>query len=471
MFNTDQGLAQGLETKMAPPETYAQALALHREGRVGEARKAYQLLIEREPRHGDAWFGLATIQAQQGASEEAIIGFERAMGLLGPKPEIHHNMAAAKSALGRIVEADAHYREAIRLKPDYYEAYFNFANVKTFRNGAPVAATLEDLLRRPDLTGADRCFLHFAAGKIYDDLGQPDAAFPHFAAGNRAKGVTFDAQSVYDEIAAISKAFDGPTMARLKDKGHPDDRIVLVVGMPRSGTTLVEQVLASHGRIKGAGELSALTRTARKIGEMLGAQARYPSYTDLLSGPILTRFGQAYAGHLAERAGDTEGTAARIIDKTPLNFRHLGLAYGLLPNIRIIHCRRHPLDTCLSCYFQNFRTGQDYSFDLETLGFYYGQYHWLMGHWKRVGVPILDVDYGPFVQDLEGGARQILSFLDLEWDPAVLDFHETARNVQTASRAQVRRPVYTSSVDRWRAYEAHLEPLKAVLTQAGVPLD
>ncbi|MGF1454148.1 MAG: sulfotransferase [Alphaproteobacteria bacterium] len=467
MLNAEKGLPT---TAVALPTGYQQALSLHRQGRLGDAKAAYETLVHANPGFGDAWFGLATIQAQMGVSEEAIIGFERAMAILGPRAEIHHNMAAAKSARGRMTEADAHYREAIRLKPDYYEAYFNFANVKTFSSGRPVAQTIEQLLARPELTPTDRCFLHFAAGKIYDDMGDADAAFPHFLEGNKAKGVTFDAQGIYDEVASLSRAFDVPTIERLKGQGCDDPRIVLVVGMPRSGTTLVEQILASHGAVAGAGELGALTQTARGIAHTLGGDAEYPNYISRLEGPLVAKFGRAYAEHLAERAGPKGASALRIVDKTPLNFRHLGLAYALLPRVRIIHCRRHPLDTCLSCFFQNFRSGQAYSFDLEMLGFYYGQYHWLMGHWARAGIPMLEVDYATLVGDLEGGARRLLDFIGLEWDSQVMDFHETSRDVQTASRAQVRRPIYTSSVNRWVAYDRYLEPLKAALTQAGVPL-
>ncbi len=468
MLNAEKGLAT---SAVALPSGYQQALTLHRQGRLADAKAAYQQLVEMQPASGDAWFGLATIQAQLGQSEEAIVGFERAMAIMGPRAEIHHNMAAAKSARGRMTEADAHYREAIRLKPDYYEAYFNFANVKTFRNGAPVAETIEYLLSGPDLADADQCFLHFAAGKIYDDMGEPDLAFPHFAAGNRAKNAQFDAQAVYDEIGEIARIFDADLIQNLRNHGCDDPRIVLVVGMPRSGTTLVEQVLASHPAVAGAGELGALTQTARGIAHTLGENELYPNCMTKLTGPMVAKFGRAYAEHLAERAGPKGATATRIVDKTPLNFRHLGLAYALLPRVRIIHCRRHPLDTCLSCYFQNFRSGQAYSFDQEMLGFYYGQYHWLMGHWARLGIPMLDVDYASLVDDLEAGSRRLLDFLGLNWDPAVLGFHETERDVQTASRAQVRRPIYTSSVNRWQAYDRHLEPLKTSLRQAGVPLD
>ncbi len=460
---------------VSPIVSYQKAVELHRSGRLAEAKAMYEQLVAQRPDLGDAWFGIGTIYAQQASSADAIICFERAMALMGPRPEIHHNMAAAKSALGRMTEAEVHYREAIRLKPDYYEAYFNFAHVRKFKNGGPIVQSVEELLTRPDLTPVDRCFLHFAAGKLHDDLSEPAKAFPHYLEGNAAKPTQFDAQAVYDEIAGIAQAFDASRLQALKGLGNPDERIVLVVGMPRSGTTLVEQVIASHPQAEGAGELPALSQTARAIGEHYskasGTPVTYPGFANRLDSQVLNHFGGAYANHLAEQAGPRGTTAARIVDKTPLNFRHLGLAQSLLPNVKIIHCRRHPLDTCLSCFFQNFRSGQDYSFDLQTLGFYYGQYHWLMGHWARCGVPVFDLNYADFVGNIEDGARRLLDFIGLEWNPVVLDFHETNRNVQTASRAQVRRPVYTSSVGRWQAYDPYLGPLKEALQQARVPLD
>ncbi len=463
-------LTGATSANVAMPQTYKDAVALHKQGKIIEAKAAYEALIKQNGRNGDAWFGLGTVNAQLGASVEAIICFERAMGLMGSRPQIHHNMAAAKSALGRMAEAEVHYKEAIRLKPDYYEAYFNFANVRNFKNGAPVAASIEEHLATEGLGAVDLTFLHFAAGKIYDDMKAPDKAFPHYLKGNAAKGAQFDGEATRARFQTIADHFGPDVIQRFRGMGAQDSRVVLVVGMPRSGTTLVESVIASHAKARPAGELPGLNQTVGHIAQALGGGMSYPEYANHLTPELLQTFGQRFANFLAERVGDTQGKAAKIVDKTPLNFRHLGIAHLMLPNARIIHCRRHPLDTCLSCFFQNFRTGHEYSFDLESLGLYYGQYVRLMEHWRAAGVPFYDLNYAEFVQDIDTGARNLLEYVGLDWDPAVLEFHQNQRDVQTASRAQVRRPVYTSSVNRYRAYDAHLWPLKAALTWEGVEL-
>lgn len=485
---TDSPQEAGKALVSAQP-TYQEALRLHRAGKTAQAKAAYDRVVAREPENGDAWFGVATLFAQQGAPHDAIICFEKAMAVLGPRPEIHHNMAAAKSALGRLLEAEVHYREAIRLKPDYYEAYFNFSNVRRFNHAGPIIATVEEFLRNGDLEDQDRCFLHFAAGKLYDDMGVPARAFPHFKKANATRPARFDAMEVYRKVAAIAQGFPAGRIEAFAGHGAKRPRVIMVVGMPRSGTSMVEQLLAAHGDVAATGEGPALNQTTTALGATIEREARaggasdpsaplslaYPDYVPSLTPALLTAGGEDYAVRLARkvaRRGEDPRDLVRrkvLVDKTPLNFRHLGLASAILPDVKIVHCRRDPLDTCLSCYFQNFRTGHDYSFDLEHLGFFYGQYHWLMSHWVRAGVRMHELVYEDFVRNPEQGARDLLAFCGLSWDEAVLDFHQIDRAVHTASRAQVRRPVYTASVGRARAYGAFLDPLKAALSRARVP--
>lgn len=447
---------------------YSEAVALHKAGRVKEAHLAYQRLVQQDTKNGDAWFGLGTASAQLSQSVEAIICFERAMGLLGVRPQIHHNMAAAKSALGRLTEAEAHYKEAIRLKPDYYEAYFNFANVKSLKNGSKVVASIERHLKTPNLTDVDKMFLHFAAGKIYDDMREHDHAFPHMKAGNQVRNNSWDAakaRTLFDDIEA---AFTPELLERFKGKGSQDQRVVFVVGMPRSGTTLTEQVIASHSQARGVGELSALNNVTQQIGKTVHPDLVYPSFVHGLTSEVLQQVGHSLSEFLAKRAGDTSGQILRVVDKTPLNFRHLGLAVMMLPNVRIVHCRRDPLDTCLSCFFQNFRVGQEYAFDLDDLGTFYGLYMRMMQHWRDVGIPMYEIDYADFVADPETQFRSLLDFVELDWEPGVLNFYKNKGDVQSASRAQVRRKPYQTSIGRAAPYRAYLEPLAEALRREGV---
>jgi hypothetical protein len=255
--------------------------------------------------------------------------------------------------------------------------------------------------------------------------------------------------------AAIAGRFDPALFARLQGSGSPSERPVFVVGMPRSGTSLVEQILAAHPQVHGAGEIGLLPALAARLRGPSGAG--FPACVSELGAPDLQRLAQAYLGGLKPLGAGK----ARITDKTVGAFELLGLAHLILPNARIIHCRRDPRDVCVSCFSTRFSGGHDYAYDLAELGRYWRSYDRLMAHWRAVLPPgrIFEVQYEALVEDLEGWARRLIAHLGLEWDDACLRFHDSAREVRTASFAQVRRPIYKGSVGRWRRFEAHLGPL------------
>ena len=239
---------------------------------------------------------------------------------------------------------------------------------------------------------------------------------------------------------------------------------IFIVGMPRSGTSLVEQILASHPEVFGAGELPYIDHIALALGKHAEGTAAYPACLPNIPDSAFKGFAESY---LKEALG-AAGEAAVVTDKAPLNFRHLGLILLLFPKARIVHCRRDPLDTCLSCFFQNFAAGQDYSFDLRELGRFYRDYREMMSAWSEVlPAPVFDLVYEDLVADLEGVGRSLLSFCGLDWHPDCARFFETRRPVLTASRVQVRQPVYSSSVGKWRRYAAHLGPLVEALGPYG----
>ena len=300
--------------------------------------------------------------------------------------------------------------------------------------------------------------LHFALGKASADLAQYERSFEHYRQGNTLKRprIDYDETATLDMFPHIEEVFSAELIRRTEGLGDPSAVPILIVGMPRSGTTLTEQMLASHPAVHGAGELKWLNQMARQFR---GRDVRgfFPEVARTLSAEQLRELGRTYVARLREQSA----TALRVTDKLPMNFRFAGLIHMMLPNAKIIHTRRHPLDTCLSCFTKNFGGAINYAYDLGELGRYWRAYDKMMAHWRAVlpeGV-MLDVQYEDLVRDFEAQARRIVAFCGLDWDARCLAFHQTVRPVRTASVTQVRQPIYATSIERWRVYEPWLGPL------------
>ena len=252
----------------------------------------------------------------------------------------------------------------------------------------------------------------------------------------------------------------------LKRSGDPSTRPVFVIGMIRSGTSLVEQILASHSDVYGAGELLEITKLASNLPQALDSSLEYPECIRQLDAGRIASSATGYLRYLAGR----DDRAARVVDKLPTNFLHLGLIAILLPNAHIVHCRREALDVCLSIYFQRFAQGHFYAYDFDDIAAYYAEYERLMAHWKKVlPVEILDIQYEDLLDDLEGESRRMLDYCGLDWQEACLAFHRSQRPVRTASSWQVRQPLYRTAVARWRKFEPHLDELKRALSDRNIP--
>jgi len=407
----------------------------------------------------DTAAGYAATLAMLGRTEEALSLLDDA---LADHPE-HPTLLGSKA---QVLEQNGEEEDAYRVASELAEtgdstplsaAVLARMN-RRFDCADEALTTITGLLANPDLAVPSRYTLLFAAGGLLDRLGRYDEAFTYFRQGNEAMPLEFDHDAHQDYVTSLIDTFSAARLPTLPKATNTDHRPIFIVGMPRSGTTLIEQILASHPEVFGAGELDDIGALAAELQDAQGA--RYPvAVTNLGSAEL-----DALAAEYLQTLDALAPGSPRITDKMPHNFLHLGLISRLLPEATIIHCRRNPLDTCLSTYFQSFTRGHTYAADLEDIGRFYLQYERLMAHWQEVlELPILDVPYEELVAGQEEWTRRLLDHCDLPWDDACLRFHETKRAVATASYRQVREKLYSSSVERWRHYQPHIEPLLRTL--------
>jgi len=469
--------------------------ALYRLERIDEAVAAYEKTLAVAPGLAEAHNNLGTALLALRRYDEAIARFERALALDEGCAQAHSNLATALQAVGRLQEARRHYdhalgrspasaaahvgkgglllelgrigearrafERAIELEPGHTLAYHSLAETKRFSSGDPHLAAMERLAETlPGLRSSERIELHFALGKALADVGRYDESHNHFVAGNALKRstLTYDEASTLEFLDHLKARFPRGAIEGLKGLGNPSAVPIFIVGMPRSGTTLVEQILASHSQVFAAGELRALTESMEAIQ---GFDAMLDGLDPDMDRAMLRELGDRYIDRITALAPD----ARHVSDKMPANFRFLGLIHLALPGARIVHVRRNPVDTCLSCFSKLFTYDQRFSYDLGELGRYYRAYDQLMRHWHAVlpGNVLLDVSYEDIVGDVEGQARRIVAHCRLQWEESCLEFHRAQRPVRTASAAQVRRPLYKTSIGRSQAYGEKLRPLLEAL--------
>jgi tetratricopeptide (TPR) repeat protein len=425
------------------------------------AEDCFRKALALEPDNPEAKAGLASMLRFQGKYEDAL---ELINSAIERDPENYSALAGKADVLermGRHYEAYTIIRELLESDPNNPMGADILSRLCKRYECCDEAVRLgETLIAGDTLNDTGRQTLHFSLGKLHDKLGNYDAAFEHYACGNRMAGVPFDAAGYEQKFAETINTYSKEALEHLPKAGHGDTRPVFIVGMPRSGTSLTEQILASHPQVCGAGELNDMNDIAAGLHLTLGSIKPYPL--------CIRDLDQLHADQLASRHLDRldgfSSTATRITDKMPHNFVNLGLIALLFPQARIIHCRRDPRDTCLSIYFQNFGWLHPYSTDLSHLGFYYRLYHKLMQHWEAViDLPMMTVSYEEMVTVPERISRELVNFIGLDWDDRCLRFHTVKRNVATASYDQVRQPVYTKSMARWKHYEKHIGPLAEAL--------
>jgi tetratricopeptide (TPR) repeat protein len=472
--------------------------ALKDQGRLVESLACYRRALELNPAYAEAHNNLGNALRDQGKLDEALACYHRALELKPDYPEAHSNLGNALKDQGKLVEAIGCYRRALELKPDYAEAHGNLGGAleemgdlagaedalraALGHNGRFAFAyyKLSELLRgklppadlaaqrrllETELPDAQRLFLHFGLAQVLDAQGEYAQAAAHLEQGNalqqsewRNCGQEYDPKSYESLVTRMIEACTPEFFAGVRGFGSDSELPVFIVGLPRSGTTLVEQILAGHSQVFAAGEIKLVSQTMAALGGQ-GA--------DVIEG--LRRLDHPTARRLASRHLEglraLHGTALRIVDKTPDNYLFLGLLASLFPRAKLIHCRRDLRDVAVSCWMTHFKDIR-WANDQQHIVSRFGEHQRVMEHWRRVlPAPLLEVDYEQTVADLEGVARKLAAWCGLAWEPACLEFHRSKRPVQTASAVQVRQPVFKTSVERWRHYQQAMACLFARLEE------
>ncbi len=430
-------------------------------GQPARAKDYLEWLVRVMPFSAQACLESANNALALNELERAIGCGRKAVRLASHDSAARLSLADSLEATGRFRQAKFQYLAVLARDPDQVIALSKLLSLRGTHVRERHELHAQQLLVGKELSEPQRTRLHMGLAKYYDSRGRYDSAFEHIRTANAAKHSQhpFDSNLFTRSVDELIDTFSAESLRSLPVPEAHSGRPVFIVGMPRSGTTLVEQILASHSRIAAGGELSTLINVVAQIGRQTGKA--YPAAVRDLDASALGRMGQQYLDKLESISQD----ALRVTDKMPFNFLHLGLIAALFPDAKIIHCRRDPLDTCLSCYFTTFSEQLQFASDLGALGRYYLDYRRMMEHWRTVlTVPMLEVQYEELVSDSDGTVRRLLEYCGVEWEPGCTRFYETARGVRTPSRWQVRQPIYRSSVGRWRRYEQHLAPLLETLS-------
>lgn len=429
-----------------------------KQGHFNDAVVQYQKVIALHPMHELALKSLGDVFSHQGDLESAVVCFEKAIAVNSANWGTLNNLGVALRKQGKQKEAVEVFRKVVALNPSSGSAYFNWVQIDPLLDEAEIKG-IQAQLERSDLDENDRKFLHLSLGLVYHKKKLYDEAFVHTQKGNDLQRSQINYRSEDDLflLRSIEEIFNREYFETRFGLGGMDSASpVFIFGMPRSGTTLVEQIIATHPLAHGGGEMTLLDDL---LAPVVNRDAVFRSLADV-DQETVDHLARDYWSHLCALAPEKQIITNKKVD----NYLFLGVIVRMFPNAKIIHCKRHPLDNCLSCFLTWFHTGQYFTYDLKELGAYYQAYDKLMKHWQQVlPVPMLDVQYEDLIAKPEEISRQIISYCGLEWDPQCLAFHENTRSVHTASDLQVKQPIYTSSVGRWHCYEKHLTPLKDAL--------
>ncbi len=484
-----------LEQPCANAQTYADLALVYRHShRLTAAEQALRQAIEREPDQGVHWLELGDLLMQRQHVEPAIHAFERAIHLQPDRVEPLFHLARLYLSLERVDAVRCEYlcRRALKIDPEHEGCLSLLAKALNVLGQLDEATSIHHriLQRNPRDAGAleslaalgqlpkdltrdklpataskdmhELAYHHFVRAKVSLSLGDPTEAFSWYQAGNQImrRGFFYDIHQDAQFFQRIQSVFDARFFAERQGWGHSSAKPIFILGMPRSGTTLVEQIVAAHPQCHGGGERTDIHECAQSMGLLSRTHQVFPEAARELTMETACILGESHVQGLTLLNRD----ALRVTDKLPHNFLHLGLIHLLLPHARIIHCRRHPMDICFSCYQQMFANHHPYAYDLVELGRYYRMYHHLMNHWRHI-LPgrMLELHYETIIRQPEATIRGILDHCGLSWDARCLDFHKSTRQVDTASLLEVRQPLYPTSMGKWHRFERELQPLRDAL--------
>ena len=449
---------------------YEYALVLLKRHKHVQAREQLEQLLRLDPDNRAYRTTYATVCTGFGDYGAALPLYREVLAETPGDPELHLSIAHALKTLGKTQEAIDSYRAAAAVRPNFGETYWSLANLKIYRFTDGEIARMRSEEASASTQPVDRYHLCFALGKAFEDRAEYAESFIYYERGNALKKTEcrYRPDPLERNASLQASVCTREFFAARRDVGCPDRSPILVVGLPRSGSTLVEQILASHSQVEGTMELADIPRMVQDLQgrEAAGATPRYPGTLAEMKPEDFRRLGEKYLSDTrVYRAGQP-----RFIDKMPNNFRHLGLIHLILPNAKIIDARRDPMACCFSNFKQLFASGQQFTYSIEDIARYYRMYVDLMTHWeKALPGKILRVEHESVVEDLETNVRRILDFCELEFEPGCIEFHKTERTVHTASSEQVRRPINREGVDQWRHYEPWLGPLKQALGLPNCP--
>jgi len=435
--------------------------SLQKMGQTKKALKCFEQALSLRPDYIDARIKLAEVLRELGRAEEALVQVEQVIDLKPDESQAHVILALILRELGQAELAIERFERLLSTQPRSGHLYYQIAMIEPKQELIPV---VETLISDPELPKGDAICCHFALGNIFRGSKSFDQAFSHFLKANTLYRKTFlyDAKENTLLIDRLIKVYSKRFFQRKRQFGSASQLPVFILGMPRSGTTLVEQIVSSHPQVYGAGELQAIPAITLTINQQLDYVNPYPECMSLFDTKMAEEYSTRYLQELALHCP----TAKHITDKLPGNYFKIGLIKTLFPDARIIHCQRNPLDSCVSIFFHFFRDWK-WSFEMTEVGQYYLDYQRLMAHWQNLFPgEIFTVQYEELVMDQETHSKQLIDYLGLEWDEKCLDFYNNERDVRTASNVQVRQPMYKNSMNRWKPYEEHLQPLIEMLQQA-----
>jgi tetratricopeptide (TPR) repeat protein len=448
------------------PARHQYAIVLHRQNKSEAALRQIDRLAKLDP-HNSSYRNLkAVILVKIGEYHEAIKLYAEVLAAHPEHPQIWLSYGHALATAGREQDSTAAYRKSIEAAPDLGEAYWSLANLKTFRFSAQEKEAMQAQLERADLSEEARFHFDFAMGKALEDEHRYPESFQHYLRANELRGarLNYAADEMTGFVTRCEELFSGDFFAAREGFGAAAADPIFIVGLPRAGSTLIEQILSSHSSVEGTMELPDLLMMAGELAGKKDDGSRYPAVIGTLGAEACRRLGQRY---IDQTRIQRKTAKPLFIDKTPNNFLHIGLIRLILPNAKIIDARRHPMACCFSGFKQQFAEGHRYTYSLADLGRYYRDYLRLMEHFDRV-MPgkIHRVFYEHVIDDIEGEVARLLAYCGLDFESNCLRFHENDRPVRTPSAQQVRQPLYRDGVEHWRHYEAWLEPLRDALGDA-----